>query len=62
MFTPVKTSASGVAIFTALVATQSLLSLSVHFGSDNLFSMMVPRVIFHPHSDLVSASQQTKQN
>tara|TARA_X000000368_G_scaffold57437_1_gene40694 strand:- start:1891 stop:2031 length:141 start_codon:yes stop_codon:yes gene_type:complete len=45
MFTPVKTSASGVAIFTALVATQSLLSLSVHFGSDNLFSMMVPCVV-----------------
>jgi hypothetical protein len=41
MFEPVKPSGYGIAVFAALVTTQSFLSLSVHFGSDNLFSMMV---------------------
>ena len=42
MYEPVKPSGYGIAVFTAIVAAQSFLSLSVHFGSDNLFSMMVP--------------------
>lgn len=41
MFAPANISASSVAIFAALTVTQSFLSLSVHFGIDNLFSMMV---------------------
>ena len=45
MYEPVKPSGYGIAVFTALVTTQSFLSLSVHFGSDNLFSMMVPHAV-----------------
>ena len=52
MYEPVKPSGYGIAVFTALVAMQSFLSLSVHFGSDNLFSMMVTP---HPATDHATA-------